>query len=77
MDPARELGKWLVIGGVILAAVGGLFLLGGRLPLRLGRLPGDIAVSGKRGSFYFPIVTCILLSVVLTLVMWVISAFRR
>ena len=77
MDAARELGKWLIFVGVILAALGGLFLIGGRLPFRLGRLPGDIAVEGKRGSFYFPIVTCILLSIVLTLVMWIISSFRR
>ena len=77
MDAAREFGKWLVLGGLILAAIGGLFLAGGRLPLRLGRLPGDIAIEGKRGSFYFPIVTCILLSVVLTLVMWLISVFRK
>ena len=77
MDAARELGKWLIIGGLILAAVGGLFLAGGRLPLRLGRLPGDIAVEGKRGSFYFPIVTCILLSVLLTFVMWLVSLFRK
>jgi Protein of unknown function (DUF2905) len=47
------------------------------LPLRLGRLPGDIAIEGRRGSFYFPIVTCLLLSVVLTLVMWVVSSFRK
>jgi hypothetical protein len=77
MDPAREFGKWLILGGLILAAIGGLFLLGGKLPLRLGRLPGDIAIEGRRGSFYFPLVTCILLSVVLTLVMWLVSLFRK
>ena len=77
MDPARELGKWLVLGGLILAGIGALLFAGGRLPLRLGRLPGDIAVEGKRGSFYFPIVTCILLSVVLTLLSWLISFFRK
>lgn len=77
MDPTRELGKWLIIGGLILAAIGGLFFVGGRLPLRLGRLPGDIAIEGKRGSFNFPVVTCILLSVVLTLIMWLVSLFRR
>jgi ABC-type tungstate transport system substrate-binding protein len=77
MDPARELGKWLILGGLILATIGVLFFIGGRLPLRLGRLPGDIAIEGKRGSFYFPVVTCILLSVVLTLVMWLVSFFRR
>jgi hypothetical protein len=59
------------------AAVGGLLFIGGRLPLRLGRLPGDIAIEGRRGSFYFPVVTCILLSLVFTLVMWLVSFFRK
>jgi len=77
MDPARELGKWLLLGGLILAAVGGLLLLGARLPFRLGRLPGDIAIEGRRGSFYFPIVTCLLLSVVLTLILWLVGWLRR
>jgi hypothetical protein len=77
MDPARELGKWMIFGGLIVAAIGGLLFIGGRLPLRLGRLPGDIAIEGRRGSFYFPVVTCILLSVVFTLVMWLVSFFRK
>lgn len=76
MDPAREL-KWLILAGLVLVAVGGLLLLGSRLPLRLGRLPGDIAIQGRHGSFYFPIVTCILLSVAFTLLMWIVSLFRR
>ena len=71
MDPVRELGKWLIFGGAVLAVVGLLLLLGSRFPLRLGRLPGDIAIEGRRGSFYFlPIVTCLLLSVVMTLILW-------
>jgi len=73
----RELGRWLILGGILLVAVGGLLLLGGRLPLRLGRLPGDIAIEGRRGSFYFPIVTCLLLSAVLTLVMWLVSWLKK
>jgi cytochrome c biogenesis factor len=77
MDPAREFGRLLLVGGILLAAVGGLLLIGGMLPLRLGRLPGDIAIEGKRGSFYFPIVTCILLSVVLTVVLRLFSLFRK
>jgi hypothetical protein len=77
MDPLRELGKWLVLAGLIVAGLGGVLLLGGRLPLRLGRLPGDIAIEGRRGSFYFPIVTCLLLSVALTLVMWLVAQFRK
>jgi len=52
-------------------------MLGGRLPLRLGRLPGDIAYRGKHGSFYFPVVTCLLLSAVLTLLFWLVDWLRR
>ena len=77
MDPARELAKWLIFGGMILVVFGGLLLLGSRLPLRLGRLPGDIAIRGRHGSFYFPIVTSILLSVALTLLLWLVSFFRK
>jgi hypothetical protein len=77
MDPMRELARWLIFGGLILLAIGGLLLIGGRLPLRLGRLPGDIAIQGRRGSFYFPIVTCLLLSAVLTLVSWLVSWLRK
>lgn len=77
MDPLRELGRLLVAIGVICAAVGALFLFGARLPFRLGRLPGDIAYPGRNVSFYFPIVTCIILSAALTLFFWVVSLFRR
>jgi hypothetical protein len=69
---AALIGRTLIIAGLLLVAVGLLFTFGGRLPLRLGRLPGDIYVQGKNSSFYFPIVTCILLSVVLSLVMWIL-----
>jgi Protein of unknown function (DUF2905) len=77
MEPTRELGKSLLVIGVLIAIVGGLLLASGKLPFRLGRLPGDIAVEGKHGGFYFPVVTCILLSVLLTLVMWLVNYFRR
>ena len=77
MDPARELGRWLLLAGVLLPALGAVLLLGARLPFRLGRLPGDIAIEGRHGSFYFPIVTCIALSIVLTLVFRLIGWFHR
>jgi hypothetical protein len=77
MDPLREFGKTLILLGLIVAGLGGVLFLGARLPLRLGRLPGDIAVQGRRGSFYFPIVTCLLLSVVFTLVMWLVGWLRK
>ncbi|HKD63739.1 MAG TPA: DUF2905 domain-containing protein [Candidatus Acidoferrales bacterium] len=77
MDPTRELGKLLLLGGIVLVVIGAFFVFGGRLPFRLGRLPGDIAYQGKNTSFYFPVVTCIVLSVALTLILWVINLFRR
>jgi hypothetical protein len=77
MEPIRETGRWLVFLGIVLVAVGGLLMVGGRLPLRLGRLPGDIVYHGRNTTVYFPIVTSIVLSVGLTLVLWLISALRR
>lgn len=52
-------------------------MFGGRVPFRLGRLPGDIAYHGRHGGFYFPIVTCIVLSLLLTLILWLVNIFRR
>ena len=77
MDPLRELGKMLLVGGVVLVGAGALLVFGARLPFRLGRLPGDISYQGRHGSFYFPIVTCIILSAALTLVFWIVNYFRR
>jgi len=56
--------------GAVLVVIGLLFTYGGRLPLRLGRLPGDIEIRGKNSVFYFPVVTCILLSAVFSVVIW-------
>jgi len=64
------MGRALIVAGLALVALGVIFTLGEKLPIRLGRLPGDIAFRGKHGTFYFPIVTCLLLSVALSLVMW-------
>jgi hypothetical protein len=77
MNSFRELGKLLLIVGVALAAIGALLVSGVKMPFRLGHLPGDIAYQGRHGSFYFPIVTCIVLSVALTLILWIINWFRH
>lgn len=77
MEPAREIGKLLVVVGIVLVIVGVFFVFGARVPFRLGRLPGDVAYQGKNTSFYFPIVTCIVLSVALTLILWIVNLFRR
>ena len=77
MDPLREIGKLLLIFGVVLAATGAFLMLGSRLPFRLGRLPGDIAYQGRNTSFYFPVVTCLVLSAALTAILWVVSLFKK
>ena len=59
-----EFGRILLIIGIVLVVLGGLAVLGVRLPF--GRLPGDIAIEGERGGFYFPVVTMIVVSIVLT-----------
>lgn len=77
MDPMRELGKFLLVAGVIAIGAGALLLYSGKLPFRLGHLPGDIAYRGRHSNFYFPIVTCIVLSVAFTLILWIVNSFRR
>jgi len=62
-----ELGKWIVIAGLVLIAIGGIVWLGGRIGIPLGRLPGDIRIEGEHTRIYMPIVTCLLVSVVLTI----------
>ncbi len=73
-----QFGKFLVIAGVILVAVGLLMMGSSKFSFfGLGRLPGDIAYKGKNVSFYFPLVTCLILSVLLTLVLWLFSFLTR
>ena len=69
----RELGKFVVVIGVIITLVG-LLMWSGFAPKWLGRLPGDIRIEREHSAFYFPIVTCIILSIVLSLLL---SIFRR
>lgn len=64
------MGRWIIIAGLALVVFGFVVLLGERVGLRLGRLPGDLVWRGKNGAFYFPLMTSILLSLILTLVLW-------
>jgi len=72
-----DLGKLLLALGGIIVLVGAILLLVGRFNLPLGRLPGDIVYRGKNSVFYFPIVTCILISVVLSLIFWLFGRGGR
>ena len=77
MEPLREFGKTLLALAGLFALVGGFFYFGGKLPFRLGRLPGDIVHESEHSTFYFPLATSILLSVGLSLLLWLIFRFRR
>jgi hypothetical protein len=68
------MGRYLIGAGVLLILLGLIVILGERVGIRVGRLPGDIRIQGRHGSFYFPVVTCLLLSAALTLISWL---FRR
>lgn len=67
-----ELGKALIGFGLVIAVVGGLLILAGRVPW-LGRLPGDITIERDNWTFYFPLATSLVVSVLLTLIFWVIN----
>lgn len=80
MEPnvSFHVGKFLVIVGVVLVGAGLLLMAGARFSFwGLGRLPGDVAYKGKSVTFYFPIVTCLVVSAALTLLFWLVSYFRR
>ncbi len=67
-----EFGKILIFIGLLLAILGVIFTFGNKLPF-VGRLPGDIAVERKNYSFYFPVATCIIISVVISFILWLFS----
>lgn len=71
-DGIQHIGKLLLMLGIILAAIGGLILLAGKVSW-IGRLPGDILIQKKNVTFYFPLATSILVSIVLTLLFWLMG----
>lgn len=77
MDSLRDLGRVLFLLGAVLVVTGAFLYFGGKLPFRLGRLPGDIVHRGEHTTFYFPIVTCLVLSIGISLLFWFFSHFRR
>jgi hypothetical protein len=69
----KLVGRWLILIGLVCVAAGAVVMLGERLGIRLGSLPGDIVIRRKSGSFYFPVVTCLIVSVLLTLISWLFT----
>jgi hypothetical protein len=72
-----DFGKILIGLGGLLIVIGLIVLAAGKLNLPLGRLPGDITYRGKNSVVYFPIVTCIVISVLLSVIFWLVGQFRR
>jgi hypothetical protein len=73
----NEIGKALIGLGILLVLIGALLVLAGRAGLPLGRLPGDVAYRGKNVSVFVPLGTSILISIVLSAILYLISRFRR
>lgn len=71
----ENLARFLVVGGIILILIGGGVWLAAKFGIPFGRLPGDIHVEGKNGSFYFPVVSSIVISILLTIILNVIIRF--
>ena len=72
-----ESGKLLLVLGALIMLVGAGLLLAGKFNIPLGRLPGDIVYRGKHTVFYFPLATCIVISVILSLLFWLFSRGRH
>ncbi len=75
MRPEIIIGKFLILLGIVIIVIGVFFLLSGKIPY-IGRLPGDIIIQRKNFTFYFPLATSILLSILITLVLWLIGRFK-
>ncbi len=71
-----DLGRMLVFLGGLLLVIGLVFIFAGKVNLPIGRLPGDIVYRGKNTTFYFPLMTSILLSIVLSLVLYFVNRMR-
>ncbi len=72
-----EIGKVLIVLGIFLAIIGVLLLLSDKLPFNFGKLPGDILYQKENFTFYFPITTSIVLSIVFSLILYIFSRFFR
>jgi len=72
-----NLGRTLILVGLLVVAAGVLVILTSRLPFRLGQLPGDIVIRGKNSTIYLPLATCLVLSVIFSFVLWFFSRVGR
>ena len=73
----ESIARYLMLGGIVLFLVGGGVYFAAKFGIPLGRLPGDIRIEGENGSFYFPVMSSILISVVLSILLNIISRFLK
>ncbi len=73
----ESLARTLMLGGIIIFLIGGGIYLAAKFGIPLGRLPGDIRIEGENGSFYFPITSSILVSIILSILLNLISRFLK
>jgi DUF2905 family protein len=73
----QQFGRTLLLLGTVLIVVGAFLYFGDKLPFRLGRLPGDFVHRGRNTTFYFPLVSCLVISILISLILWIINQFRR
>ena len=71
----QQIGKWLIAAGLVVALLGGIVILLGRIGLF--KLPGDLEFGSRNWRIYLPIASCILISIILTVILWLINYFRR
>jgi len=71
----QQIGKWLITAGVIVVLLGVFMIVLGKVGLF--KLPGDLQFGGKNWRFYFPILSCIIISIILTIILWLINYFRK
>jgi len=71
----QQIGKYLILAGLVIVLVGALLVLLGRIGFF--RLPGDLEFGGRNWRIYIPIASCIILSIIITLIVWLINYFRR
>jgi predicted Co/Zn/Cd cation transporter (cation efflux family) len=76
MEPGpQQIGKWLILAGIVIVLAGAFVMVLGRVGLF--KLPGDLQLGGKNWRVYFPIASCVIISIVLTIILWLINYLRR
>ncbi len=69
---AGDIGKIIIFLGLLMVVIGFILMLGSKMPF-IGKLPGDIAIERKNYSFYFPVTTCIIISIILSFILWLFN----